>query len=114
MTSPLEKLKFTNSSPIRYPKQKIAKKQGKKWRMWQWEATFKVYISQNVTTLFAVCARDYLKPREGGLLLVLSKKIDVVVISMPEEITCSVRAQQLAIIVILVYFSENNWTNRME
>ena len=54
--------------------------------MWQWEATSKV-VSQNNTTVFQsyFCARDYLKPSEGGLLLVLSKKIDVVVISVPEE-----------------------------
>ena len=36
-------------------------------------------------------ALDYLRPREGGSLLVLSKKIDVLAISVPEEITGSDR-----------------------
>ena len=62
--------------------------------MRQRKATSKVF-SHNIAALLIFeiyfCARDYLRPREGGSLLVLSKKIDVVAISVPEEITGSDR-----------------------
>ena len=52
--------------------------------------TLKV-IRQNLTALFQSFftsrGPDYLKPGEGGSLLVLSKMVDVVIVSGPENIT---------------------------